>query len=311
MPSFRPNISNDLDTIIFECNSNYDTIVEVTKWFLQIAYLIPGGILNILLLYTILFKNSEIYASSSFFLIYSTDCFVSFSMIFLDIIGRTLVYFTPLCPIIAPMFYEPLIGFKIMMIVLHHSRACKSLIQILLVVNRMSCVIYFIRYGKMWMRPLKYLIILVFVIPFSIDWNLIISRVYMQPTFGGIYMEYIKKVAWASQSRFQLIFITIALLFTIVCTSVIFYTLVMLPKRLRNVERTLSLGTAYISMSFIILVVFQTRNSRSPIIMHCVSSKLRNHVLRGSRKLSSAARVVPVSNVTSTNGWVNLIVITL
>ncbi|CAP35543.2 Protein CBG18015 [Caenorhabditis briggsae] len=70
-------------------------------------------------------------------------------------------------------------------------------------------------------------------------------------------MEYIKKVSWASQSRFQLVFIIIALVSTIVCTSVTFYTLIMLPKRIRSVERTLSLATAYISMSFIVLAVFQ------------------------------------------------------
>ncbi|ULU00762.1 hypothetical protein L5515_004150 [Caenorhabditis briggsae] len=123
----------------------------------------------------------------------------------------------------------------------------------------------------------------------------------MQPTFGGFYMEYIKKVSWASQSRFQLVFIIIALVSTIVCTSVTFYTLIMLPKRIRSVERTLSLATAYISMSFIVLAVFQILfaffsylfttsavfgyallsydflNVGSPIIMICMSKRLRRH----------------------------------
>ncbi|PIC37942.1 hypothetical protein B9Z55_010110 [Caenorhabditis nigoni] len=161
---------------------------------------------------------------------------------------------------------------------------------------------------------MKWILISIFLIPFSIDWNLMISRVYMQPTFGGFYMEYIKKVSWASQSRFQLVFIIISLVSTIVCTSVTFYTLIMLPKRIRSVERTLSLATAYISMSFIVLAVFQVLfaffsyifttsavfgyallsydflNVGSPIIMICMSKRLRRHTF-GTEDGSQVTRV--------------------
>ncbi|EGT52072.1 CBN-SRG-11 protein [Caenorhabditis brenneri] len=312
---FRPNITNENDPIVFQCNPEYDQSVEVIKYLLQAVYLVPGGLLNILLAITILIRHREIYKTSSFFMIYSTDCIVSLLLILADLVVRALLYFTPLCPILAPYFYEPLFVFKIVMILLNHCKASKSIIQIFLVLNRMTCVLFPLKYGNAWKKPLKFVIASIFIVPFSIDWNLAISRVYMQPTFGGFYMEYIKKVTWASQSRFQLIFIIIALGFTVVCTSITFYTLIMLPKRIRNVEKSLSFASAYISMSFIVLTVFQVLfaffssifttsavfgysllsydilNVGSPIIMICVSKKLRCHVFGRKEKKIKVTRV--------------------
>ncbi|PIC37941.1 hypothetical protein B9Z55_010110 [Caenorhabditis nigoni] len=88
----------------------------------------------------------------------------------------------------------------------------------------------------------------------------------------------------------------------------------MLPKRIRSVERTLSLATAYISMSFIVLAVFQVLfaffsyifttsavfgyallsydflNVGSPIIMICMSKRLRRHTF-GTEDGSQVTRV--------------------
>ena len=157
-----------------------------------------SGLLNILIIRTILFKHWEIYGKNSFFMVYSTDCIISFVMISIDIVVRMFTYFTPLCPVLAPYFFEPLIVFKVIMIIINHSKASKSIIQIFLVLNRMSCVLYPLKYSLMWKKPVKLVIVSIFVIPFTTDWNLIISRVYMQPTFGGFYMEYIKKVSWVN-----------------------------------------------------------------------------------------------------------------
>ncbi|EFO98523.1 CRE-SRG-11 protein [Caenorhabditis remanei] len=337
---FRANISNEYDPIVFNCSSDYEKSTEIVKYILQIVYLIPGGLLNILIIRTILFKHWEIYGKNSFFMIYSTDCIISFVMISIDIVVRMFIYFTPLCPVLAPYFFEPLIVFKVIMIIINHSKASKSIIQIFLVLNRMSCVLYPLKYSLMWKKPVKLVIVSIFVIPFTTDWNLIISRVYMQPTFGGFYMEYIKKVSWidyksinyqAGQSRFQLFFISIALIFTVICTSITFYSLITLPKRIKNVEKSLSFATAYISMSFIVLAVFQilfaffssifttsavfgyallsydilnvgfvftcfqpetiAKSFSSPIILICVSRKLRCHVFGLQSKKPRVARV--------------------
>lgn len=197
---FKPNITNDYDPIVFQCDPSYETWQEVLKYTLQAIYLIPGGFLNALLLYTLWIKDAATYRKSSFFMIFSADCLVSLILIVCDVfVGRLFIYFTPLCPILAPFFYEPLIVYKFIMILINHAKACKSLIQCLLVSNRMSAVLSPINYGPAWNNLTKYAIPLVFLLPITIDWNLAISRVYMMPTFGGFYMEYIKKVSWVTQ----------------------------------------------------------------------------------------------------------------
>ncbi|EGT52176.1 hypothetical protein CAEBREN_08162 [Caenorhabditis brenneri] len=257
MSYFFPNISNDYDPIVFECNPEYEAWIEVTKYILQLIYMIPGAILNILIFYTIWIKNRETYLQSSYFIIFSIDCIIGFIAILCDIIARFLMYFTPICPFLAPFFFDPLIFFKGIMITQNHCKICKFIIQSVLVFNRMTCVIYPNDYTRSWRKAMIYVIPLIIFIPFGTDWNLAISRVYMTPTFGGFYMEYIKKVSWAGQSRFALIFISIALFFTVTCTSVTLYSLIMLPNRLVKFERLITIASAYGSIGYLILAFLQ------------------------------------------------------
>ncbi|CAL2033393.1 unnamed protein product [Caenorhabditis brenneri] len=121
----------------------------------------------------------------------------------------------------------------------------------------MTCVIYPNSYTGMWKNAMKYVIPLIILIPFGTDWNIAISRVYMKPTFGGFYMEYIKKVPWFFYAFFPSLF-----------------------------SGNMTFGIALLSMD--VLTV------GSPIIMLCVSGSLREHVLNMKVKTtgqSSSGRV--------------------
>ncbi|CAL2033392.1 unnamed protein product [Caenorhabditis brenneri] len=124
------------------------------------------------------------------------DCIIGAIEIFCDIITRFFMYFTPACPYLAPFFYEPLVFFKGMLIVMNHCKQSKFVIQSFLVFNRMTCVIYPNSYTGIWRKSMKFVIPFIILIPLSAEWNLAISRAYMIPTFGGFYMEHIKKVKW-------------------------------------------------------------------------------------------------------------------
>ncbi|CAI2317966.1 unnamed protein product [Caenorhabditis sp. 36 PRJEB53466] len=171
--------------------------------------------------------------------------------------ARFLIYFTPLCPALRGYFASPLLAFKLVMIVIHHSKVCKSVLQSLLVLNRMTCVLVPIRHSATWRRSLPYLVPFVVLLPLTVDWNLAISRVYMQSTYGGFWMNYIKKVSWASQSRFQLVFIVIALTFTAVCTVITLITLIRLPERIKELERSITYANLIISVGFTSTALFQ------------------------------------------------------
>ncbi|CAL2034352.1 unnamed protein product [Caenorhabditis brenneri] len=263
MSTFIPNITNDDDLIPFECNPDYSTPLEILKYIIQISYLIPGLYLNFILFITIWFKQWETYTILSYFVIYSTDCFG-------------------------------------VMLVMNHSKTCKFIIQSLLVLNRMTCVMFPSTYAKSWRKWMKWLMALIFLTPLATDWNLVISRVYLQPQYGGFYFAYTRKVAWAKQSRFQLFFISIALFFTITCTSYTLHSLITLPNRIKNAERTISIASAYVSIGYLILGAFQffyaffpyidggylfqfahlaydILNVGTPIIMICINKQFRQH----------------------------------
>ncbi|CAR99750.1 Protein CBG25356 [Caenorhabditis briggsae] len=92
-------------------------------------------------------------------------------------------------------------------------------------------------------KHIPWIIPIVFFIPLSADWNLIISK-------AGLLVNFLKIVPWASQSLFQLVFIIIALSFIAVCTSVTLYILIMLPTRFRDLEKSITTVSVVISLAF-------------------------------------------------------------
>ncbi|CAL2033960.1 unnamed protein product [Caenorhabditis brenneri] len=333
--------NSDIDPIPIKCDGTYNSEFETLKFLAQFVYILPGIILNLAILRTVWFKNSKVYMNNSFFVIFSVDCVAGkvktathwASKLLIALIQNTLIllseglaarffiYVTPICPIVADFFANPLIVFKLVMILIFHSKICKSIIQALLVLNRMTCVLSPINHDSIWSKTiLKIVVPLIFIIPISVDWNLAISRVFMRSTYGGLWVDYIKKVPWASQSRFQLVFILTAMTITFVCTLVTLVTLMKLPDRAKNLERAISNATIIISIGFSGTAAFQiyygfffvyTNGSHpifglnflswdfltvgSPIVMLCVSSTLRKHVFE---RKSDSDRVDMVCDAT-------------
>uniref|UniRef100_A0A1I7T5C9 Serpentine receptor class gamma n=1 Tax=Caenorhabditis tropicalis TaxID=1561998 RepID=A0A1I7T5C9_9PELO len=62
--------------ILIKCDTSYDWKIECVKFVLQYLFLVPGLILNTLILKTIWLKYPKIYRPYSFFVIYSLDLMV-------------------------------------------------------------------------------------------------------------------------------------------------------------------------------------------------------------------------------------------
>ncbi|EFP12345.1 hypothetical protein CRE_29641 [Caenorhabditis remanei] len=268
---FVPNVSHSEDPILFECDESYNSKTEILKYLIQFVYLSIGAFLNSAIIYTVCVKNRKVYRQNSFFIFFSMDCGVSLILLLSNIFfDRPFIYITPICPLLNEYFSTPLVFFKFIMVLSHHCKICKSVIQSLLVLNRMTSVLFPINHNRMWMKNVQWIVPLVLLIPLSVDWNLVISRAYMMPTYGGFWVNYIKKVSWvrkafcvgkeknfqASQSLFQLVFIIIALSFTFICTFVTLYTLILLPKRLRDLEKSITIVTIINSAAFSTVGVF-------------------------------------------------------
>ncbi|KAF1766775.1 hypothetical protein GCK72_006733 [Caenorhabditis remanei] len=167
-----------------------------------------------------------------------------------------------------------------------------------MVLNRMSCVMIPTGYDSMWKKLTPVVWIAILILPFGGTWNCIISRVYVEAFRGGFTMNYIKAVEWAALSKFQSIYILTALFFTVFCTIVTVYKLVLIPGRVKSVEKSLCLSSIFISSTFLLvagtqlavafcsvcqgsmlfilqLLAFDTFTVGSAVIMIITDSKLR------------------------------------
>ncbi|CAI5444197.1 unnamed protein product [Caenorhabditis angaria] len=297
------NITQD-GRIEMECDSSYDNFMEIFKFLIQLAYLIPGSILHLSIVRAILWKFKSVYQTNSFFLIYTLDSGASLIITLTDIFfNRLTVYIPPLCPILTPYFFEPSIFIKIMLITPNYFRAMKSITQIMMSINRMTCVIFPFSYITIWKKYLKLSIIITLLSPFLVIWNLFLSRVYISPAFGGFSYDYLKYVKWASLSKFHLVFISLAIIITIISTVVTMTFLIMLPTRVKSAEKSLCFSNITISVAFLIVGGFQSffaffpemytdtiyslqflsydfLNISSPIVLVLMNLQLREHIFK-------------------------------
>ncbi|CAI5445419.1 unnamed protein product [Caenorhabditis angaria] len=239
--------------------------------------------------------------------------FQSFYQLSIDItISRPTIYFTFLCPYSNQYLSYPRFASKFVFLSLNYSRLVKCVVQIILSLNRMSCVIAPVTYTKFWFSKLKYIIIIIFLLPCLAVWNIAISRVYMISVFGGFGASYVRRISWASFGKFHLAFLCTALIVTIICTTITLYYLVMLPKRIRSSEKSLCICTVIISVGFFTSAIFHAiygfcsecagqivyathffaydfLNIGSPIVMLCMSPQLRRNILGVQKSWNSKA----------------------
>ncbi|CAI2346895.1 unnamed protein product [Caenorhabditis sp. 36 PRJEB53466] len=246
--------------IPFACNETFEPGFEVLKYLATLCYLGPGLYLHVSILWTIVSrKTRKLFGDNSFFRIYATDSIASSLLILDDIVfNRFFLYIPPLCPLVGPFFWSPSLIMKIAYQILHHSRFAKSVAQIFLVLNRMTCVLMPEGYTRIWRTFTPIACCLVAILPFGGTWNILISRNFGHPVFGGFTIDYIKAVPWAALSLFQSIYILTALFFTVICTSITLYKLIFLPDRIKSAEKSLCFTSIFISSTFLLVAGTQS-----------------------------------------------------
>ncbi|EFO88664.1 CRE-SRG-16 protein [Caenorhabditis remanei] len=261
------------DPIYINCSVKYDDFVEISKYVGTCLYMIPGVLLHIFILKTVLYSQRKIFRNNSFFRIFVTDSVVSIILLVWDIsFSRLTAFIPPLCNVLSPLFVMPNLFLKVYYCTYNHARMAKSVGQILMVLNRMCCVMWPMSYEKVrmsvrgyptinfqiWNRFSLATVFLIILVPFAGTWNLYLSpRMYLLPSYGGFFVTYVKYVEWASLSKFQSIYIMTALAFTLVCTSISLYKLIILPDRVKTAEKSLCLVSAFYSLAFIVVTASQ------------------------------------------------------
>ncbi|CAL2033277.1 unnamed protein product [Caenorhabditis brenneri] len=243
-----------------ECDTSYDPYFENLIYVGTAVYLSAGLFFHVSILKTVLFTEKKYFKDNSFFTIFAMDSIASSTLILNDLFfGRVFMYIPQLCPIVSPFFWTPSIILKVLYVLNNHARFAKSVAQTFMVLNRMSCVLIPATYNQIWRKLTPIACSLVFVLPFLGLWNIMISRMIILSVRGGFGVSYIKAVAWASLSKFQSFFILTALFFTIVCTSITLYKLILLPGRIKSVEKSLCFTSLSISFTFLLVAITQVK----------------------------------------------------
>ncbi|CAB02949.2 Serpentine receptor class gamma-17 [Caenorhabditis elegans] len=315
------NLTLDSESI---CDPNYDILFENAIYFVTACYLSVGLFCHISLLKIILISDRKYFKDNSFFVLFRADLFASTTLLLYDIFfGRIFMYIPQLCPFVSTFFSTPTIFLKVLYVAQNHARFVKSLSQIFMVLNRMSCVLMPATYNQFWNKITPIASFIMLILPFAGLWNIMISQVIASSVRGGFGVDYIKAVKWASLSLFQSICILTALGFTIVCTSVTFYKLACLSDRVRSIERSLCFTSISISCTFLLVagtqltfatcascktdamyilqfLAFDTFNVGSAIIMFLTNRHLRSSMFSSQKK--RAVTVVTVGQI-STNTY--------
>ncbi|UMM19707.1 hypothetical protein L5515_015190 [Caenorhabditis briggsae] len=249
------NVSNVIES---ECDSSYNPLFENLLYLGTAAYMVAGLFFHISILKTILVTERSYYKDNSFFMLFAMDSIASTTLILNDLLfGRVFMYIPQLCPYVSPFFWTPSILLNTLYALNNHARFAKSVVQIFMVLNRMSCVLLPAVYNKLWSTMTPIACVMSVCVPFAGIWNIIISRTFIVAVRGGFGINYIKAVPWASLSMFQSIFIITALSFTFICTSVTLYKLILLPGRIKSAEKSLCFTSISISFTFVLVAITQ------------------------------------------------------
>ncbi|PIC47665.1 hypothetical protein B9Z55_006935 [Caenorhabditis nigoni] len=182
--------------------------------------------------------------------------------ILLDVFfGRLFLYVSPLCPIVGPYFWYPSMILKIYYYVLVHTRFAKAVAQIFMVLNRMTCVLVPTFYTRIWNKLMPIAVGMILLVPFGGTWYLLLTpRYFVIPSYGGFAVIYIRAVDWAAVSLFQSIYYLTALGFTVICTTITLYSLILLRVRVKSAEKSLCFTSMFISFIFLLVAATQVWN---------------------------------------------------
>ncbi|EFO89015.1 hypothetical protein CRE_06688 [Caenorhabditis remanei] len=281
------NLSDSIPEVYpIECDKSWDSYSEMLIYFGFFVFLGIGLAAHLYILISILFTKRKIFKDSSFFQIFAMDsiavssrfceyqflCFFQSVVIILDELFfiHLFLFVPPLCQTISPWFFRPTFIPKYVYISINHGRFMKSLAQIFMVLNRLSCVILTApgKYEMLWKKYVLPSCIVMTVLPFAGTFNIFISRVLIVSMRGGFALGYGKTIKWASISLFQSSVLIIALSVTIICTSITLYKLILLPGRIKSAEKSLCFTSISISITFVIA------SSTQSLIAYCSTCNL-------------------------------------
>ncbi|CCD61990.1 Serpentine receptor class gamma [Caenorhabditis elegans] len=121
----------------------------------------------------------------------------------------------------------------------------------------MTCVVLPVRHVTLWKKILKPVLILQYLLPLGVIWNILISRVYINPSGVGFSVNYKAAIPWANVSLLNLFHCIPCVVLVTIFFIVTIYGLTMLEYRIKNVERYLAIFTLIMGLQTTMYAVTQ------------------------------------------------------
>ncbi|CAI2347637.1 unnamed protein product [Caenorhabditis sp. 36 PRJEB53466] len=131
------------------CSQEYNAVVENLKYIGQVCYFLPAAIVHLRILAILLHFHRKIYMVQSFFVLFSMDSIASLTQVLFDVgFSRVFMYIPQVCPILYGYFERHTAFPHFQFTLYNYMRAAKSVIQVFMTLNRMTCVLMLLEYGQ-------------------------------------------------------------------------------------------------------------------------------------------------------------------
>uniref|UniRef100_A0A1I7U2X9 Serpentine receptor class gamma n=1 Tax=Caenorhabditis tropicalis TaxID=1561998 RepID=A0A1I7U2X9_9PELO len=162
------------------------------------------------------------------------------------------------------------------------------------------------------------MMLLIFLAPFLVIWNTLISKNNLVFVNGGFTITYERRVSWASLSLMQFTLIIVTVIITMCTTTVTFWKMTTMKKRIKSSERSLCIAAGLISVGFLLEAMTESLFAffkdapwlfnvmsyimstswdilivGSPLVLLLVSTQFRSHVL--GKRLGRTQRVSSIN----------------
>ncbi|CAI2347639.1 unnamed protein product [Caenorhabditis sp. 36 PRJEB53466] len=241
------------------CNSSiFKTAEENARYVFIAAYSIPGFLMNLRLLWILSVSHKDFYMAQPFFVLFGCDILLSLLRTpLMLLVNHPINYIPQLCGTLADFYNTHAFLIHIFHPLILYLKNAKIAVQIVLSVNRMTCVLAPVKHTIFWQTRLRIVVFAILVYPFFIIWNVIISEKGLVSTFGGFSFEYERAVQWAALSLLTSVSLLVAVLIISLCSFVTVLRMQTLQNRLQKTERHVSVATVWTNFAFFLIAASQ------------------------------------------------------
>uniref|UniRef100_A0A1I7UVR2 Serpentine receptor class gamma n=1 Tax=Caenorhabditis tropicalis TaxID=1561998 RepID=A0A1I7UVR2_9PELO len=241
------------------CDSGESDTVQIMKFCLQLAYVLPFGFLYLSFMITIVKrrKDRELF-EDSFFTLHIVDGIITLYFLISDIgFFRLTSYVRPVCEYLVPILKDPSYKLTPFYTLYMYAQLAKMLSTLAMSINRYTSVNNPVHHKMFWLKYCNKIIITIFIIPVFCVWPVVIGTTSFMPLNGTGVINYEHKIPWARTTYGRLLVSVSTLVFTIFSSIVTSSKLRKIGGNMKKVEFSMNVATVFTACGFFLVAILQ------------------------------------------------------